>query len=223
MSITDLLAESRSVVQAQKVLGSRQWSGLHRLTGTNYLLSRPGSGPRRLIIQDVLHWYDAVDGRLRDGYDLFCLLSGLQPEAESTVLEFLALAGAPLPKPENVGTAWTGRTTALPADAGVSKQLGEKNVGTRDRAGTFKRTLENQNKWSANSAKKKTAPDLLQLIASDRPIAQHDLFRHARANGINEKYARRFLHELIASKSVSVCKIPRQKTKSALGYCRTVS
>jgi hypothetical protein len=158
MSITDLLAETRSVVQAQKVLGSRQWQGLHRLTGTNYLLSRPGSGPRRLIIQDALRWYDAVDGRLRDGYDLFCLLSGLPPEAESTVLEFLALAGAPLPKPENVGTAWTGRTTALPADAGVSKQLGEKNVGTRDRAGTFKRTLENQNKWSANSGKKENCP-----------------------------------------------------------------
>jgi hypothetical protein len=48
------------------------------------------------------------------------------------------------------------------------------------------------------------------------------LWEVARAAQINEKYARRFLHVLIAEKLISVVTFPREGTKSALGYVQNL-
>ena len=67
---------------------------------------------------------------------------------------------------------------------------------------------------------RKTPANLLELIPSESPIQQAELFEAARQAGINEKYARQFLGSLIAEKRVLVQKIPRAKAKSALGFVR---
>jgi hypothetical protein len=74
-----------------------------------------------------------------------------------------------------------------------------------------------------NVGRRKTPADLLELIPSESPIQQAKLFEAARAAGINEKYARRFLSTLMADKRILVQKIPRSKAKNALGYVRAAS
>lgn len=76
---------------------------------------------------------------------------------------------------------------------------------------------------SLGSRARKTKADLLELIPSESPIQRAKLFEAARAAGINEKYARRFLSTLMADKRIVVQKIPREKAKSALGYVRAAS
>jgi hypothetical protein len=71
-----------------------------------------------------------------------------------------------------------------------------------------------------NVGKRKTPSDLLELIPDDSPIQQAKLFEAARADSINQKYARKFLSVLIADRRILVQKIPRSKAKSALGYLR---
>jgi hypothetical protein len=72
----------------------------------------------------------------------------------------------------------------------------------------------------ANIGRRKTADDLFELIPSESPIQQAKLFEAARASGINEKYARKFLSVLIADRRILVRKIPRSKAKCALGFMR---
>jgi hypothetical protein len=62
--------------------------------------------------------------------------------------------------------------------------------------------------------------DLLVLIPSAMPILQVDLWKAVRAAEINSKYARRFLHALIAEKLVDAVLIPRERARSPLGYFR---
>jgi hypothetical protein len=71
-----------------------------------------------------------------------------------------------------------------------------------------------------NVGKGKTPADLFELIPSESPIQQAELFETARQAGINQKYARQLLSVLIAEKRIVVQKIPREKTKSALGFIR---
>lgn len=71
-----------------------------------------------------------------------------------------------------------------------------------------------------NVGKGKTPADLFELIPSESPIQQAELFETARQAGINQKYARQFLSVLIAEKRIVVQKIPREKAKSSLGYVR---
>jgi hypothetical protein len=74
--------------------------------------------------------------------------------------------------------------------------------------------------WPENVGKRKKPADLLDLIPSESPIQQADLFYAKRSAGINQKYARQFLCVLIANKHILIRKIPREKAKSALGYVR---
>ena len=67
---------------------------------------------------------------------------------------------------------------------------------------------------------RKTPADLLELIPSESPIQQVNLFEAARAAGINEKYARQFLGSLIAEKRILVQKIPREKGEERARYMR---
>jgi hypothetical protein len=71
-----------------------------------------------------------------------------------------------------------------------------------------------------NVGKRKTPADLLELIPGESPIQQAKLFEAARADSINQKYARQFLGVLITDRRILVRKIPREKAKSSLGYLR---
>jgi hypothetical protein len=223
-TIADSISQARLAFPVQKVLESQHWPGLHRVTSQIYHLFRPGQSPRRLIVQNPFRWYDSVDGKVADALDLLSLLRGLTPDSESVIQEFLTLPGLPIPLTECVG------------DDSGSSQIAPENVGKS------KDPLQETTDCSANSGaeidgkvgdralntfplvtKRKTPGNLLALIPSGEPNLQSDLFNAARAAGINEKYARRFLKTLIAEKQVTVRKIPRLKAKSALGYVREPS
>jgi hypothetical protein len=68
--------------------------------------------------------------------------------------------------------------------------------------------------------RRKTSADPLELILIGVVVVQADLFAAARRARINAMYAREFLQILIAARLVLVVKVPRLKSKSALGYVR---
>jgi|SRR3984893_9459837 hypothetical protein len=110
-----------------------------------------------------------------------------------------------------------------PADLGAQPawtdacQVEAENVGNRQGP---QDELPEITQQPGNVGKRKTPADLLEVIPGESPIQQAQLFEAARVAGINEKYARQFLGSLIAEKRIVVQKIPREKTKSALGFIR---
>jgi hypothetical protein len=192
MKIGKSLSEARPLVPIHKILEHQQWPGLHRL-GNSYCLYRQGERAQRFIMQDRFHWYDAITGKVGDSFDLFCFLRGFPVHDQKVIEEFLSLAGLS----EKAGNG---------SDSSHSER---ENVGKDD-----------ADNVSAAIPKRKTPNDLLALIPDSEPILQADLFKTARAAGINEKYARRFVRILISEKQVAVRKILRSKAKSALGYLR---
>jgi hypothetical protein len=99
----DLSSSTRFFPVQKKLLDSQHWPGLHRVAGPIYHLLLPDQSPRRFIVQDRFHWYDAITGKLGEYFDLLCILRGLTPDNPSLSQEFLALAGLPAPPTESAG------------------------------------------------------------------------------------------------------------------------
>jgi len=219
-TIADSISQARLAFPVQKLLDSQHWPGLHRFADQIYHLFRPGQSARRFIIQDRFHWYDAITGKPGDSFDLLCLLRGVTPDSECVGQEFLTLAGVPIPLTENLGDNF-GNSQIATENVGKSKDPFQQ---TTDCSANYRAEIKIEaDNIFPTGTKRKTAGDLLALIPAGEPILQADLFEAARAAGINEKYARRFLKTLIAEKQVTVRKIPRLKAKSALGYVREPS
>jgi hypothetical protein len=205
----ELLDEARRRVDVPMVLGLRAWPGLRCVGGGMYaLFSR--SGVQKLYIQDSLRWYDPREGQVHDAFDLLCLLRGSSEEWVAS--EFVGLASQ-ASGPEPV----VGALATEPLKAGEESAQPVRAVRPED---TVQKSAAETNaeNGALPQSKRKGPADLLALIPRGDPILQADLFKMASAAGINEKYARRFLHCLISEKLVSVQKLPRETAKSALGY-----
>jgi hypothetical protein len=176
---TDLFSQARWSVPLEKILGSEHWPGLHRVAGPIYHLFLPDQSQRRFIIQDHFHWYDAINGKVGDGFDLLCLLRGLTPDNPSLSQEFLALAGVPMPLTEEVGS-----------DCG-RPQIALENVGNCSANLWVEMKIDAENiPTTTIGTKRKTPGDLLPLISAGEPILQADLFKAVSARGINERAKR---------------------------------
>ena len=218
-TIADSISQARLAFPVQKLLDSQHWPGLHRVAGPIYHLLLPDQSPRRFIIQDRFHWYDAITGKPGDSFDLLCLLRGVTLDSESVSQEFLTLAGEPMPLTEEVGSDCGSPQIAL-ENIEKSEDHPEKTTNCSANLRVEMKIDAENIPTTTIGTKRKTVGDLVALIPAGEPILQADLFKAACAARINEKYARRFLKTLIAEKQVTVRKIPRLKAKSALGYIK---
>jgi hypothetical protein len=99
------------------------------------------------------------------------------------------------------------------------QNLGNKSLPKLEDLGVSKMESERAQR-TVHKARKKSAADLLALVPVDLPILQADLAMSARRAGINEKVQRVLVAELIGSGKAFVWRVRREKSKSAIGYCR---